>query len=64
MTELTPDELDDLLHEATVAACEVLDVEFPGFEKGGITSDFAYELEHSIRKLLVKEGLLSEEDNN
>lgn len=64
MTKLkvTDPEIDDLLHKATTAACEVLDERFPGFENGGITTNYAGKLEQKMRDLLVSEGLADPEE--
>ena len=56
MKQLTEEQFDSIVREAVQSACESLDAHFPGCDKrgaGGITSQFAWELEQKIRSLLT-----------
>lgn len=61
MKSVNDDDVQNVVCSAVVAACETLDEEFPGFENGGITSNFAYSLELKIIELLVEDELISNE---
>lgn len=51
----------EAIEEATRAACEVLDRQFPGFENGGITSNFQGMLRDVIGHMLKGKSVLDAE---
>jgi hypothetical protein len=45
-------EIDQAVEDAAQAACEILDKQFPGWDNGGITSNFQGLLADHIRAML------------
>ena len=56
--DIKSDTVDAAVEEAAKAACDVLDQVFPGFDAGGITSNFQGSLADAIRQLLCGGGLI------
>lgn len=50
-------EINGAIREATNAACHILDKVFPGFDDGGISSEFHHALACVIRRMLAGDNM-------